>query len=470
MPEFRSTEPLVWIDCEMTGLDLSRDTIMSLACFVTDHNLQMLDPTGYEAVIHHTQAQMDAMGDWCKQHHGASGLTQACLDSSTTAETAATELLEYIQKYVPERRRALLAGNTVHADKAFLLQEPWTEVVKLLHHRIFDVSAIKEAARRWAPTEVLKGSPQKAGKHEAKADILESIAEAAYYRRGNELYKAGKFAEAIVRYKHAAELAPSEPAPLSNLSAAYFELGNYEACRAASSSALALLDESNLPARQKLFVRQARSSIHHLKFRRANDDVERLTPGKDRATLKDCLRIQQSSRERVPNAKAAHKKIILDIPHALEYYIIGHDTPDTVYQSELLRTSRKRISLMLSGISDARNLYLTIMGIATDKVGDIHFTVVDIKPAVIARDLLILMLIDRLGRTNDSKQKGGQGLIFACLFYTYLAPVMPAPVYGTLQNYIKMLIDILENRHALLSYLDVPQIYRPDILKILREW
>jgi len=183
MPESRSTEPLVWIDCEMTGLDLSKDSIMSLACFVTDHNLQTLDHTGYEAVIHHTQAQMDAMGDWCKQHHGASGLTKACLDSSTTAETAATELLEYIQKYVPDRRKALLAGNTVHADKAFLVQEPWTKVVKYLHHRIFDVSAIKEAARRWAPVEVLKKSPQKAGKHEANADILESIEEAKYYKR-----------------------------------------------------------------------------------------------------------------------------------------------------------------------------------------------------------------------------------------------------------------------------------------------
>ncbi|KAK0258238.1 hypothetical protein B0A54_00174 [Friedmanniomyces endolithicus] len=183
MPESRSTEPLVWIDCEMTGLDLSKDSIMSLACFVTDHNLQMLDNIGYEAVIHHTQDQMDTMGDWCKQHHGASGLTKACLESSTTAETAATELLEYIQKYVPERRKALLAGNTVHADKAFLVQEPWTKVAKYLHHRIFDVSAIKEAARRWAPVEVLKKSPQKAGKHEAKADILESIEEAKYYKR-----------------------------------------------------------------------------------------------------------------------------------------------------------------------------------------------------------------------------------------------------------------------------------------------
>ncbi|KAK3117082.1 Phosphatidylinositol 3,4,5-trisphosphate-dependent Rac exchanger 2 protein [Teratosphaeriaceae sp. CCFEE 6253] len=183
MPESRSTEKLVWIDCEMTGLDLGKDTIMSLACFITDHDLNVLDEAGYEAVIQHSREQVDGMGEWCRRHHGDSGLTQACLESSTTAEVAAGELLEYIQKYVPERRRALLAGNTVHADKAFLVQEPWTKVMKYLHHRIMDVSTIKEAARRWAPIEVLKKSPQKAGKHEAKADILESIEEAKYYKR-----------------------------------------------------------------------------------------------------------------------------------------------------------------------------------------------------------------------------------------------------------------------------------------------
>ncbi|KAK5128516.1 hypothetical protein LTR85_003185 [Meristemomyces frigidus] len=183
MPESRSKEPLVWIDCEMTGLDLSKDSIMSLACFVTDHELNILDENGYEAVIKHSQEQMDAMGDWCRDHHGRSGLTQSCLSSTTTAETAATGLLEYIQKYAPERKRALLAGNTVHADKAFLVLEPWTKVMKHLHHRILDVSAIKEAARRWSPVEILKKSPQKAGKHEAKADILESIEEARYYKK-----------------------------------------------------------------------------------------------------------------------------------------------------------------------------------------------------------------------------------------------------------------------------------------------
>lgn len=183
MPESHSTEPLVWIDCEMTGLDLSKDTIMSLACFITDAQLNILDETGYEAVIHHTKEQLDQMGEWCTQHHGASGLTQQCLDSVTTAEQASRELLEYVKRFAPERKRALLAGNTVHADKAFLVKEPWKETMRHLHHRILDVSAIKEAARRWAPVDILKRSPQKAGKHEAKADILESIEEARYYRK-----------------------------------------------------------------------------------------------------------------------------------------------------------------------------------------------------------------------------------------------------------------------------------------------
>ncbi|GAB1728030.1 hypothetical protein NU195Hw_g5770t1 [Hortaea werneckii] len=183
MPESRSNAPLVWIDCEMTGLDLSKDTIMSLACFITDAQLNLLDDTGYECILQHSQEQLDAMGEWCQNHHGASGLTQACLNSTTTAETAATELLEYIQKFIPDRKQGLLAGNTVHADKAFLVQEPWRKVIRHLHHRILDVSAIKEAARRWAPEDALKKSPQKKGKHEAKADILESIEEARYYRR-----------------------------------------------------------------------------------------------------------------------------------------------------------------------------------------------------------------------------------------------------------------------------------------------
>ncbi|OQO01397.1 hypothetical protein B0A48_12952 [Cryoendolithus antarcticus] len=182
MPESRSTQPLVWIDCEMTGLDTDKDTIMSLCCIITDYELNLLDGKGYEAVIHHTRDQLDAMGEWCTSHHGDSGLTQACLDSTVTSEQAAKELLAYIQTHVPDRRRSLLAGNTVHADQRFLAKEPWKPVVGWLHHRIFDVSAMKEAAKRWASVEVLKQSPRKEGAHEARKDIEESIAEARYYR------------------------------------------------------------------------------------------------------------------------------------------------------------------------------------------------------------------------------------------------------------------------------------------------
>jgi oligoribonuclease len=166
----------------MTGLDPENDTIMSLACFVTDHNLNLLDEDGFEAIIHHSEAELDRMGEWCTKHHGDSGLTQACIDSLTTAAQAAEGLLRYIKQYVPKARTGLLAGNSVHADKSFLVKYPYNAVIDHLHYRILDVSSIKEAARRWAPTDVLKKIPRKKMLHEARADILESIAEARFYR------------------------------------------------------------------------------------------------------------------------------------------------------------------------------------------------------------------------------------------------------------------------------------------------
>ena len=166
----------------MTGLNTDDDTIMSLACFVTGPDLNILDNDGYEAIIHHSKEDLDRMGEWCTKHHGDSGLTEACINSTTTAEQAAEGLLQYIQKYVPSARSALLAGNSVHADKSFLVKHPYNVVTDYLHYRILDVSSIKEAARRWAPPEILMKAPRKKMLHEARADILESIEEAKYYR------------------------------------------------------------------------------------------------------------------------------------------------------------------------------------------------------------------------------------------------------------------------------------------------
>jgi len=125
---------------------------------------------------------MSIQDEWCIQTHGENGLTKAVLESKVTPEQAATELHQYIKKFIPEPKRALLAGNTVHADKAFLRKEPYKKVHDHLHHRILDVSSLKEAAKRWSSLDVLLKVPEKKLVHMAKEDILESIEEARYYK------------------------------------------------------------------------------------------------------------------------------------------------------------------------------------------------------------------------------------------------------------------------------------------------
>ncbi len=182
----------------MTGLDPDHDHIIEIFCIITNGNLDIIDEKGWGAVIHQSKETMDKMvqtsrylsklgwrwdkDEWCTRTHGENGLTAAVIASETSPEQAATNLLEYIKKFVPEPKRALLAGNTVHADKAFLRKEPYNKVHDHFSHRILDVSSLKEAARRWSSLNVLLGVPKKKLLHTAKSDILESIAEAKYYK------------------------------------------------------------------------------------------------------------------------------------------------------------------------------------------------------------------------------------------------------------------------------------------------
>ncbi|KAI1259758.1 ribonuclease H-like protein [Xylariaceae sp. FL1019] len=175
-------EALVWIDCEMTGLDPDREEIIEIFCVITTGTLEVVDEEGWGTVVHQTKERMDEMDEWCTNTHAKSGLTAAVIASDVTPEQAAEALLAYVKKYVPDAKTALLAGNSVHADRAFLRKKPYEKVVKHLSHRLLDVSAIKEAARRWSPREVLDHVPMKRGLHQAKEDILESIEEARYYK------------------------------------------------------------------------------------------------------------------------------------------------------------------------------------------------------------------------------------------------------------------------------------------------
>jgi oligoribonuclease (3'-5' exoribonuclease) len=166
---------------QMTGLDPDREEIIEIFCIITNGALEVMDEEGWGTVVHQTQERMDQMDEWCTKTHAKSGLTAAVLASIVTPEQAADGLLEYIKRYVPEKG-AVLAGNSVHADRAFLRKEPYRKVVRHLHHRILDVSTIKEATRRWCPKEVINKAPSKRTLHQAKEDILESIAEARYYK------------------------------------------------------------------------------------------------------------------------------------------------------------------------------------------------------------------------------------------------------------------------------------------------
>ncbi|KAK4224587.1 ribonuclease H-like domain-containing protein [Podospora fimiseda] len=184
----RPLGPLVWIDCEMTGLDPDTDSIIEIYCLITDGQLELLDPVGWGTVVHQSKERMDAMDEWCTRVHGETGLTAAVIGSTVASEQAADGLLAYIKKYVPDTRVGLLAGNSIHADRAFLCKGPYKKVLDHLHYRILDVSTIKEAARRWCcppkkySPELAAAVPDKKYLHKAKDDILESIEEAKYYQ------------------------------------------------------------------------------------------------------------------------------------------------------------------------------------------------------------------------------------------------------------------------------------------------
>jgi oligoribonuclease len=122
------------------------------------------------------------MSAWCTETHGRSGLTAACIASSTTAEEAADDLYAYIRKYVSEPTRGVLAGNCIHCDRDYLRKEPYKKIIDYLHYRIFDVATITGAADRWAP-EVLQGLPKRKGLHQAREDVLESIEYARFFRK-----------------------------------------------------------------------------------------------------------------------------------------------------------------------------------------------------------------------------------------------------------------------------------------------
>ena len=163
----------------MTGLDVTRDALIEVAVVITDADLNIVDP-GIDVLITPPAEALDGMNDFVRQMHTSSGLLDE-LSSGTTMEDAQQQVLDYIRRFVPTPKKALLAGNSVGTDKMFL-EANMPMVIDHLHYRLVDVSSIKELAKRWY-RKAFEEAPVKHGGHRALADILESIQELEYYRR-----------------------------------------------------------------------------------------------------------------------------------------------------------------------------------------------------------------------------------------------------------------------------------------------
>ncbi|MEU8182024.1 oligoribonuclease [Micromonospora sp. NPDC049044] len=171
---------LVWIDCEMTGLDLGRDKLIEVAALVTDPDLNVLGD-GVDVVIHADEVALAGMPEIVQTMHAKSGLTEEVRRSVVTLTEAEDLVLDYVRTFVKEPRTAPLCGNSIATDRGFIARD-MPRLDAHLHYRMIDVSSIKELCRRWYPR-VYFGQPQKGLAHRALADVRESIRELEYYRR-----------------------------------------------------------------------------------------------------------------------------------------------------------------------------------------------------------------------------------------------------------------------------------------------
>lgn len=171
---------LVWIDCEMTGLDLGSDALIEIAALVTDADLNILGD-GVDIVIHAPDEALSGMPEVVREMHERSGLTEEVRRSAVTTAEAEQRVLDYIREHVPENVSAPLAGNSIATDRGFISRD-MPALDAHLHYRMVDVSSIKELCRRWFPR-IYYAQPEKGLAHRALADVRESIRELAYYRR-----------------------------------------------------------------------------------------------------------------------------------------------------------------------------------------------------------------------------------------------------------------------------------------------
>ncbi|KAK2613339.1 hypothetical protein N8I77_000257 [Diaporthe amygdali] len=305
--------------------------------------------------------------------------------------------------------------------------------------------------------------------------------------RGNTLYKQGKLLEAIKCYEEAASLSPEDPAPSSNLSAAKFEIGKYLEAADHAQKALSLsADES--PSRNKLNLRLARCHLYGLQTQKARAALDNCGdfPGKGsiveslavidnvKRTGTDPQRLRRDVLDRLPR----YKPCLQDEP---EYYTIGHDEAESQFDSGLAAKANGNsfLSFLFCGIGDARHLLSTLPQIMLHSSGgaellpkELHFTLVDLKPAALARILILLRLLSQLPPYEDMTSPAVED-VTCVISYLYIGHVMPPFVYKAVSRVIQDLIRVLEENRAkdpMLKWTVMPETTRVQVLEHLRYW
>jgi len=179
VPSKNDSPNLIWVDCEMTGLDLNKDALVEIAVLVTDSELNILGE-GVDLVIKASADQLAGMNDYVREMHTASGLITE-IPTGVELSEAEAQIIAYLEKYAPGAGKSPLAGNSVGTDRSFIDRD-LPALSSYLHYRTIDVSSIKELARRWYPR-VYFAAPAKTGNHRALGDIRDSIEELEYYRK-----------------------------------------------------------------------------------------------------------------------------------------------------------------------------------------------------------------------------------------------------------------------------------------------
>ena len=208
-------DELVWIDCEMSGLDLKTDRLIEIAVLVTDADLNILGE-GIDVVIHAEDDVLSSMIPVVTEMHTRSGLVEEVRASTIDLAAAEELVLDYIRTHVKQAKTAPLAGNSIATDRGFIARD-MPKLDDYLHYRMIDVSSIKELCRRWYPR-IYFGQPEKGLAHRALADIHESIRELKYYRRTAFVTPPGPSTGEIAEI--AAELGPTNGTAQDNDSAA----------------------------------------------------------------------------------------------------------------------------------------------------------------------------------------------------------------------------------------------------------